>query len=116
MLKMMVTDGISDEQLSFIVEQTIQEADGNGDGKISFDEFCKVSGAMQQRVVRCCLHADSSLDLHTLITSLSSSLSPLADSAKHRRRQPHDHPFLRGAPRHHCRNPFPPVPTAASFP
>jgi len=41
-LKMMVTDGISDEQLSFIVEQTIQEADGNGDGKISFDEFCQI--------------------------------------------------------------------------
>jgi Ca2+-binding EF-hand superfamily protein len=42
-LKMMVTDGISDAQLSFIVDQTIKEADGDGDGKISFDEFAQVS-------------------------------------------------------------------------
>ena len=39
---MMVTDGISDAQLSFIVDQTIKEADGDGDGKISFDEFAQV--------------------------------------------------------------------------
>eukprot|EP00730_Choanoeca_flexa_P018184 TRINITY_DN8829_c0_g1_i1.p2 TRINITY_DN8829_c0_g1~~TRINITY_DN8829_c0_g1_i1.p2 ORF type:complete len:105 (+),score=10.11 TRINITY_DN8829_c0_g1_i1:563-877(+) len=41
-LKMMVTDGISDAQLSFIVDQTIKEADGDGDGKISFDEFAQI--------------------------------------------------------------------------
>eukprot|EP00043_Microstomoeca_roanoka_P008532 m.82139 g.82139 ORF g.82139 m.82139 type:complete len:204 (+) comp14283_c0_seq2:95-706(+) len=41
-LKMMVTDGITDEQLTFIVDQTIKEADGDRDGKISFDEFCRI--------------------------------------------------------------------------
>eukprot|EP01147_Barroeca_monosierra_P004193 gene4193-6539_t len=41
-LKMMVTDGISDEQLTFIVDQTIKEADDDGDGRISFDEFCRI--------------------------------------------------------------------------
>lgn len=39
---MMVTDGISDEQLTFIVDQTIKEADDDGDGRISFDEFCRI--------------------------------------------------------------------------
>eukprot|EP00049_Salpingoeca_infusionum_P002623 m.58461 g.58461 ORF g.58461 m.58461 type:complete len:199 (+) comp11691_c0_seq4:185-781(+) len=38
-LKMMVTDGITDGELSFIVDQTISEADHDGDGKISFKEF-----------------------------------------------------------------------------
>ncbi|EGD79941.1 calcium binding protein P22 [Salpingoeca rosetta] len=41
-LKMMVTDGITDEQLTFIVDQTIKEADSRGDGRISFDEFCRI--------------------------------------------------------------------------
>ena len=41
-LKMMVTDGITEAQLSFIVDQTMQEADTDGDGNISFDEFRKV--------------------------------------------------------------------------
>lgn len=41
-LKMMVTDGISDAQLGFIVDQTMEEADKDQDGRISFDEFCEV--------------------------------------------------------------------------
>eukprot|EP00056_Hartaetosiga_gracilis_P001499 m.45409 g.45409 ORF g.45409 m.45409 type:complete len:208 (-) comp10665_c1_seq1:1723-2346(-) len=39
-LKGLVVGGMSDEQLRFIVEQTISEADNVGDGKISFDKFC----------------------------------------------------------------------------
>lgn len=41
-MKMMVTDGISDAQLGFIVDQTMEEADKDQDGRISFDEFCEV--------------------------------------------------------------------------
>jgi hypothetical protein len=37
---MMVTDGISDEQLSFIVEQTIKEADGAGNGALQPGRLC----------------------------------------------------------------------------
>lgn len=32
----------SEEQLTSIAERTIVEADENGDGMISFEEFCKV--------------------------------------------------------------------------
>eukprot|EP00055_Hartaetosiga_balthica_P000431 m.136545 g.136545 ORF g.136545 m.136545 type:complete len:209 (+) comp10733_c0_seq1:89-715(+) len=41
-LKGLVVGGMSDEQLRFIVEQTICEADNVGDGNISFDKFCHV--------------------------------------------------------------------------
>lgn len=40
-LHMMVGANISEEQLSSIAERTIVEADENGDGMISFEEFCK---------------------------------------------------------------------------
>lgn len=39
-LHMMVGANISEEQLSSIAERTILEADQNGDGMISFEEFC----------------------------------------------------------------------------
>lgn len=39
---MMVGVNISDEQLGSIADRTIQEADTNGDGCISFTEFIKV--------------------------------------------------------------------------
>lgn len=41
-LQMMVGENISEEQLMSIAERTILEADNDGDGMISFDEFCKV--------------------------------------------------------------------------
>lgn len=38
-LKMMVGNNLKDNQLQQIVDKTIMEADKDGDGKISFDEF-----------------------------------------------------------------------------
>lgn len=44
-LKMMVGNNLKDAQLQQVVDKTIIYADRNGDGKISFDEFCAmVSG------------------------------------------------------------------------
>ncbi|CAO1420290.1 unnamed protein product [Diamesa serratosioi] len=40
-LHMMVGANISQEQLNSIAERTIVEADQSGEGKISFDDFCK---------------------------------------------------------------------------
>ena len=42
-LKTMVGSNLTDKQLQEIVDKTILYADKDGDGKISFDEFCKVS-------------------------------------------------------------------------
>ena len=41
-LKMMVGSNLKDQQLQQIVDKTIMEADLDGDGKISFDEFEKM--------------------------------------------------------------------------
>lgn len=38
-LKMMVGNNLKDGQLQQIVDKTIMEADKDGDGKLSFDEF-----------------------------------------------------------------------------
>ena len=43
-LKMMVGNNLKDAQLQQIVDKTIIFADSDGDGKISFEEFCAVSG------------------------------------------------------------------------
>lgn len=42
-LKMMVGNNLKDHQLQQIVDKTIIHADADGDGKISFEEFCAVS-------------------------------------------------------------------------
>ena len=42
-LKMMVGSNLKDAQLQQIVDKTIFHADTDGDGKISFEEFCAVS-------------------------------------------------------------------------
>ena len=42
-LKMMVGNNLKDAQLQQIVDKTIIHADVDGDGKISFEEFCSVS-------------------------------------------------------------------------
>lgn len=42
-LKMMVGTNLKDTQLQQIVDKTIIFADKDGDGKISFQEFCEVS-------------------------------------------------------------------------
>ena len=41
-LKLMVGDNLRDTQLQQVVDKTILLSDLNGDGKISFDEFCFV--------------------------------------------------------------------------
>ncbi|KAL0064757.1 Calcineurin subunit B [Marasmius tenuissimus] len=38
-LKMMVGTNLKDQQLQQIVDKTIMEADQDGDGKLSFEEF-----------------------------------------------------------------------------
>ena len=43
MLKMMVGNNLNDVQLQQLVDRTIIKADEDFDGKISFEEFCKVS-------------------------------------------------------------------------
>lgn len=42
-LKMMVGSNLNDVQLQQLVDRTIIKADEDFDGKISFDEFCKVN-------------------------------------------------------------------------
>ena len=46
MLKTMVGNNLTEKQLQQIVDKTILYADKDGDGKISFDEFCSVSSTM----------------------------------------------------------------------
>ncbi|VDM36944.1 unnamed protein product [Toxocara canis] len=46
-LNMMVGANITPEQLDSIADRTITEADLDNDGKISFDEFCRVSFSFQ---------------------------------------------------------------------
>jgi len=45
-LKTMVGSNLTDKQLQEIVDKTILYADKDGDGKISFDEFCEVVGTL----------------------------------------------------------------------
>ena len=42
----MVGNNLTDKQLQEIVDKTILYADKDGDGKISFKEFCDVSGSL----------------------------------------------------------------------
>lgn len=43
---MMVGNNLRDTQLQQIVDKTILFADHDGDGRISFDEFCAVVGGL----------------------------------------------------------------------
>jgi len=45
-LKMMVGNNLKDAQLQQIADKTVIHADADGDGKISFEEFCLVVGSM----------------------------------------------------------------------
>ena len=57
-LKMMVGTNLKDAQLQQIVDKTIIHADTDGDGKISFEEFCVVSTNIFRfftQVSACCL-------------------------------------------------------------
>lgn len=52
-LKTMVGNHLTDKQLMEIAEQTVQEADLDKDGKISFDEFCQVRRTHRAGRARC---------------------------------------------------------------
>lgn len=49
-LKMMVGNNLKDTQLQQIVDKTIINADKDGDGRISFEEFCAVSAVSKSLV------------------------------------------------------------------
>ena len=51
-LKMMVGNNLKDAQLQQIVDKTIIFADSDGDGKISFEEFCAVSAQCYLKVTK----------------------------------------------------------------
>lgn len=56
-LKMMVGNNLKDGQLQQIVDKTIMEADKDGDGKLSFEEFVQmVSNTVRLSIFgcRCC--------------------------------------------------------------
>lgn len=63
-LKMMVGNNLKDTQLQQIVDKTIINADKDGDGRISFEEFCAVS------VLKSCMFANITKDLVTCICHL----------------------------------------------
>ena len=52
MLKMMVGNNLNDVQLQQLVDRTIIKADEDFDGKISFEEFCKVTISVVLTVFR----------------------------------------------------------------
>ena len=59
-LKTMVGNNLTEKQLQEIVDKTILYADKDGDGKISFQEFCDVRHFMESRAVMdICLLASS---------------------------------------------------------
>ncbi len=49
-LKMMVGNNLNDVQLQQLVDRTIIKADEDFDGKISFEEFCKVSSQKYYKI------------------------------------------------------------------
>ncbi|KPP67256.1 hypothetical protein Z043_114170 [Scleropages formosus] len=62
-LKMMVGNNLKDTQLQQIVDKTIINADKDGDGRISFEEFCAVR-AKDSRVQRKTVKVVGGLDIH----------------------------------------------------
>jgi len=46
-LKMMVGTNLTDAQLQQIVDKSILESDSSGEGKVSFEDFCKVIGSSE---------------------------------------------------------------------
>lgn len=63
MLKMMVGNNLKDTQLQQIVDKTIINADKDGDGRISFEEFCAVSGQAALAVTCLTYFTDSLLEI-----------------------------------------------------
>jgi len=62
-LKMMVGNNLKDQQLQQIVDKTIMEADLDGDGKISFEEFATMVGSTDGMAFPLSLYTPKPLDL-----------------------------------------------------
>ena len=45
-LKLVIGDGLTDEQLATVVRKTIAEGDQNGDGELSLKEFMEFVGKL----------------------------------------------------------------------
>jgi len=63
-LKMMVGNNLKDGQLQQIVDKTIIYSDKDGDGRISYDEFCAVSISSSGTAVVLYLTLDPALRLY----------------------------------------------------
>ncbi|WAR18256.1 CANB1-like protein, partial [Mya arenaria] len=71
-LKMMVGNNLKDHQLQQIVDKTIIHADADGDGKISFEEFCSVVGSMDvhKKMVSYVYKAEKGIEICVLRVNL----------------------------------------------
>lgn len=72
-LKMMVGNNLKDTQLQQIVDKTIIHADTDGDGKISFEEFCAVSklyGFFKYLFLVCVLDVEKQFNTISIYLSL----------------------------------------------
>ena len=78
-MKMMVGNNLNDVQLQQLVDRTIIKADEDLDGKISFDEFCKVSVCFMRTKCldgqgpRCNRKANHSMLIQSLLNLISKS-------------------------------------------
>lgn len=76
---MMVGNNLNDVQLQQLVDRTIIKADEDLDGKISFDEFCKVSVCFMRTKCldgqgpRCNRKANHSMLIQSLLNLISKS-------------------------------------------
>ena len=68
-LKMMVGNNLKETQLQQIVDKTVINADKDGDGKISFSEFCAVSLVFTDLIYQRSLH--KSFNCHSCLNSIS---------------------------------------------
>ncbi|PHH55865.1 Calcineurin subunit B [Ceratocystis fimbriata CBS 114723] len=89
-LKMMVGDNLKDQQLQQIVDKTIMEADLDGDGRISFEEFTKMventDVSMSMTLRKFCSFFPSIWDLsptNTMAQNLSKQISSLSNATFH---------------------------------
>ncbi|CAH8460617.1 unnamed protein product [Dicrocoelium dendriticum] len=66
-LKMMVGNNLKETQLQQIVDKTIMFADKDGDGRISFEEFCEVIPHIWCTVSRSARYTPAGLCFHFLL-------------------------------------------------
>ena len=78
-LKMMVGNNLKETQLQQIVDKTVINADKDGDGKISFSEFCAVSTTFWASNLFCMkgsdknmlsCHCNCSYNVHTSVVTV----------------------------------------------